>query len=215
MAHKVASELHKTLHLWSLKAVGNQCTIWDLAQWRIKATIFDHKYLPDGDRRSVDIHIIRSCIILVDMSRHDKVVTQVRRCYNNKTELSKVMTDTKCKQNLPIEILWSLFSSFVTSILESSPRDFMSSTVMYLYWCWSPSSGSSPKQTMLWVGIYCIDKISRASRGLPKDKLTCVGHASLVERQVDMLSVSRPAVNHRWLVQNPCSMQHTTTLLRI
>lgn len=49
-------------------------------------------------------------------------------------------------QNSPIEFL--LYSSLVTSILmESSPRLFMSSTVMYLYCCWSLDSGSSPAHT--------------------------------------------------------------------
>lgn len=62
----------------------------------------------------------------------------------NKARSNNDLPDVSHNKYAPIEILWSLFSSLVTSILESSPSDFMSSTVMYLYWCWSPSRGSSP-----------------------------------------------------------------------
>lgn len=45
---------------------------------------------------------------------------------------------------LPPECRLSLSSSVTFTRIESSPMDFMSSTVMYRYCCWSLSIGSSP-----------------------------------------------------------------------
>lgn len=48
------------------------------------------------------------------------------------------------RSNLPPECRLSLSSSVTLTRIESSPIDFMSSTVMYRYCCWSLSIGSSP-----------------------------------------------------------------------
>lgn len=52
----------------------------------------------------------------------------------------------RCSQYvyLPPECRLSLSSSVTFTRIESSPMDFMSSTVIYRYCCWSLSIGSSP-----------------------------------------------------------------------
>lgn len=45
---------------------------------------------------------------------------------------------------IPPECRLSLSSSVTLTRIESSPMDFISSTVMYRYCCWSLSIGSSP-----------------------------------------------------------------------
>lgn len=52
--------------------------------------------------------------------------------------------ETQSSIDLPPECRLSLSSSVTLTRIESSPIDFMSSTVMYRYCCWSLSIGSSP-----------------------------------------------------------------------
>lgn len=66
--------------------------------------------------------------------------------FDRKSDLTREREnfETQSSIDLPPECRLSLSSSVTLTRIESSPIDFMSSTVMYRYCCWSLSIGSSP-----------------------------------------------------------------------
>lgn len=131
--------------------------VFDLSFYKRRATRSTPRpsFLPEA-RIQFTLHRLEQSFVIPRwtlqwIKRKEKILR--RRSKENRAQLrSEIRSNERERENfetqssidLPPECRLSLSSSVTLTRIESSPIDFMSSTVMYRYCCWSLSIGSSP-----------------------------------------------------------------------